>query len=340
MAAEETLSAARLSALARAAGFDLVGFARAEPVPREHLESWLQAGFAADMDWMGARLEDRLDVGRLLPGAKTVVALACNYHRSGGPSLVARYARGRDYHATMRDRLRALRRTFRAEFPGAHDYGSVDATPLMERVWAARAGLGYVGKNGCLITEEFGSWVVLAAFVIDRAVDAYADGPAPDRCRGCAVCVASCPTGAIVRDGVVDARRCLSYQTIENVHPVPRALRPAHDATVFGCDVCQDVCPLNAAPVPAGDRFAPRPVADLSAEEFAALTPERYAQLVPGTPLARVQLDGLRRNAAYTLGALRRASARPLLAALAEDRSAAVREAAAWALRRLDGEGA
>jgi epoxyqueuosine reductase len=336
VAAEEVVSSAKLAALARAAGFDLVGFARAEPIPPAVLGDWLASGFAADMDWLGARLEDRLDVRRLLPNAKTVVALACNHWRTDEPSLIARYARGRDYHATLRDRLRTLRRTFRQTWPGAQDYGSVDATPVMEKVWAARAGLGYVGRHALLITPEHGSWVVLAAFIIDREVDAYAVGPTADRCAACKLCVNACPTDAIVADQTVDAARCLSYQTIENVGPVPEAFRLALADTVFGCDVCQAVCPHNAAPLPGSERFAPRAVAGLDAQALAAMTPEQYAQWIPGTALARAQYDGLRRNAVYTLGAQRDFNARALLQRLTADGNGPVREAAQWALGRLD----
>ena len=161
-----TLPASQLAALARRAGFELVGFARAEPIPGEVLLDWLADGHHADLDWMAQRVEERLDVTKLLPGARTVMALACNYWHSDDPSPVARYARGRDYHATMRDRMRALRRELRVKFPGVNDYGSVDASPLMEKVWAVRAGLGTVTKNGCFSTQEFGSYVVLSAMVL------------------------------------------------------------------------------------------------------------------------------------------------------------------------------
>jgi epoxyqueuosine reductase len=215
----QTLSAARLGDMAHAAGFELAGFARAEPVPPEVLASWLEAGYAADMDWMGARAAERLDVRQVLPGARSVMALATNYYRDDAAcrgSPVARYARGRDYHATLRDRLRALRRALAGTHPEVQTYACVDTGPLLEKVWAARAGLGYVGRNGCFITERFGSWVLLATLVLDAPVDAYASGPAADRCGHCRRCLMACPTGALVGGGVVDARRCLSYQTIEN----------------------------------------------------------------------------------------------------------------------------
>lgn len=334
-AASEVLSAARLTRLALDAGFELAGFARAEPIPPQHLVEWLEAGFAADLDWMKARVDERLDVRRLLPGARTVIALACNYHRGDEPSTIARYARGRDYHTTMRQRLRALRRALRAEFPGVHDYGSVDAAPVMEKVWAARAGLGYVGKNGCFITPRFGSWVVLAVMILDAEVDAYAGGPAAERCGRCNLCVTACPTGAIEPGSRVNAGLCISYQTIENVSPVPVALRDALAGMTFGCDICQEVCPLNDSPLSAGERFAPRAVAGVSALRLAAMTREEYDAWVPGTALARAQYGGLRRNAAYALGAAREPSAREVLVRLAADSDTGVSEAAAWALSRL-----
>jgi epoxyqueuosine reductase len=330
-----TPSSTRIAELARAAGFDLVGFARAEPIPATVLTEWLEAGYHADLDWMRESLADRLDVGRILPGAKTVVALACNCWPGDAPSPIAAYARGRDYHATLRDRLRTLRRTFRAEFPGVADYGSVDTNPVMERVWAARAGLGYVGKNGCLITAEFGSFVMLGAFILDAEVDGYADGPAVDRCGKCTLCLTSCPTSAFVRERVVDATKCLSFHSIESEKAMPVALRPAMEGMVFGCDVCQAVCPLNAAPVLAGPRFAPRPVAGLSIRELAALGPEEFTRLTAGTPLARAGYDGVRRNAAYALGAAKEAGAKEVLQRLAADASEVVRDAAEWALARI-----
>ncbi len=217
---------------------------------------------AADMDWMAERAAERLDPRQLLPGAQTVVALACNYHveapwaeRLAAGSLRPRARLPR--HAA-RPAPGQLRRTLREAYPGVADFASVDHAPLMEKVWASRAGLGYVARNGCLVTPQYGSWVVLAAMVLDRAVDsgAYAEGPADDRCGRCRLCVDACPTAALDGLGGVDARACLSYQTIENEGAVPVDLRSAFEGTVFGCDVCQSVCPLNQAPVPtANARF-------------------------------------------------------------------------------------
>lgn len=336
--APEVLPARQIEALAKQAGFDLCGFARAEPIPPDVLGQWLSSGFAADMDWMGAREAERLDVRHLLPGARTVISLACNYYR-WDPALerspISRYARGRDYHATLKDRVRNFRRLLRETFPGVEDYASVDTGPVMERVWAVRAGLGYVGKNGCLITDQYGSWVFLAAVILGAEVDEYAGAQVQSACGSCQLCISSCPTDAIQPDGYVDARRCLSYQTIENPGDVPEELRTAFDNIVFGCDICQAVCPLNASPIEGGDRFVPRAVATLGVRELAALTPEQYQQLIPGTPLARAKYDGLRRNAAYALGAMKDVGARPILAQLCLDPNGPVRNAARWALEQL-----
>lgn len=329
------LSSAELRALAKEAGFELCGFARAEPIPASVLTDWLEAGYHADMDWLSARTAERLDVGLLLPGARTVMALACNYWREDTPSPVARYARGRDYHLTLRDRLRALRRTLKAKHPEVRDYGTVDTNPMMEKIWAARAGVGTVGKNGCLITPELGSWVLLATLILDVEVDAYAQDVRTDVCGRCTLCLTACPTGALVSDRVVDARACLSYQTIENEGPAPEHLRPAYEGLSFGCDICQDVCPMNSSPVLATERFAPRAVSRLSVQGLAAMTADEYRTLTPGTPLARAGYDGLRRNAAYALGAMRDVQSRALLEQLSQDPAAIVADAARWALSRL-----
>jgi epoxyqueuosine reductase len=335
------LPTAQLRELAHLVGFDLVGFARAEPIPPAFLLEWLESGYAADMDWMGERAAERLDVSRLLPGAKTVVAFANNYWRDDDVSQgspIARYARGRDYHSTLRDRMKGFRKTLTALYPALGTYGSVDSGPLMEKVWAARAGLGYVGKNGCFITEPYGSWVLLATLVLDAEVDEYAGGPVADRCGPCRRCLMSCPTGALVGNGRVDARACLSYQTIENrEREVPEAFRFKFDNLIFGCDICQQVCPLNRHPVFADNpRFAPRAVAGLGTLELAGLTPEQYEHLIPGTALARARYDGLRRNAVYALGVAKRVDSRRLLEKLSGDASELVRTAAQWALRQLD----
>jgi len=331
------LSAAAVREAARAARFSLVGLARAEPLDPGPLARWLEAGYAADMDWMQRRIDERLDPTRVLPGARTVVALAIAYHRPRAErSPLARYARGRDYHYAHRDRMRALRKRLLALDPGIETYACVDTGVAMEKVWAERAGLGWIGKNGCLINPTLGSWLTLSVMLLDRAVDEY-DRPHEQRCGDCALCLRACPTQALPAPGVVDARRCLSYQSIENRADVPLPLRKGFRGRAFGCDVCQEVCPYDRGPFPAGDpRFEPRPLALLAPAELAALTPEEFARLAAGMALARAQYDGLRRNALYAIGAARDRKARPVVARLARDGAPVVREAALWALGQID----
>ncbi len=335
MPLETILPSATLRKHAVAAGFDLVGFARPTPIPATVLGDWLDAGLHADMDWMRVRLAERLDVRLRFPNAKTVMVMACNYWQSDAVSPVARYARGRDYHHTLRDRIRHLRRLVRESFGTVDDYASVDTGLMMEKVWAVRAGLGVVGKNGCLITERFGSWVSLATFTIDGETDVYNDERVDDVCGKCTLCIQSCPTSAIVADKTVDARACLSFQTIENESAVPVELRSALQGFLFGCDICQDVCPHNATPLKGSPRFIEREVSQRSVLQFAAMTRAEYDAWTPGTPLTRAGYDGLRRNAVYALGAMRERAAEPILKTLQHDESAVVREAAQWAITQL-----
>jgi epoxyqueuosine reductase len=337
------LEAAGVRAAALASGFALVGLARAEALDPGPLEAWLAAGHAADMAFMARRLDERLDPRRVLPGARTVIALAIGYHRAedrpgdrqGARSPVARYARGRDYHYAHRDRMKALRKRLLALAPEVETYACVDTGVAMEKVWAARAGLGWIGKNGCLINPRLGSWLTLSVMFMNRAVDAY-DEPHDDLCGACTRCLGACPTKAFPAPGVVDARKCLAYQSIENRGVVPEALRRGFRGRVFGCDVCQEVCPFNRGALPEGDaRFAPRPLAELTPAALAALAPAELARLAAGMALARAHPDGLRRNALYAIGAARDAQGRAAAEALATDENPTIRDAATWALGRL-----
>ncbi len=330
------IPAAAVKDAARACGFALVGLARASRLDDGPLRTWLAAGHAADMAWMGERIDERLDPRVVLPGARTVIALGIPYFRAGDQKApVARYARGRDYHYAHRDRMKKLRHGLLGLAPGVATYACVDTGVAMEKVWAERAGLGFIGKNGCLINRQHGSWLTLSVMFMDRTVEAY-DRPHENLCGDCVACLRGCPTNAFPSPGVVDARRCLSYQTIENHGFVPLPLRPKLRGHVFGCDVCQEVCPFNHDRLPSADpRFAPRPLGQMAAAEIAGLSRDDYDRLAPGTAMARARYDGLRRNAALALGAARDATARPLLQALASDGSDIVSEAATWALGRL-----
>ena len=304
------LPADEVLALAKDAGFTLAGLARPAPIQREALTKWLAEGHHAGLTWMADTVEERLDITRLFPAARTVLALAVNYWQSDEPSPLARYARGRDYHGLLRDGLRRLRRNLKRRWPFVGDYGSVDMNPLMEKVWAVRAGLGTIGKNGCLITKDYGSWVLLAVMVLNVDVlprageSGYPEfqplekgAPLAEICGRCRLCIDACPTGALLGDQQVDARRCISYHTIESTDPLPARL----DGYVFGCDRCQEVCPHNQRTFASDPRFRPRPAAALSLEEWTTLSEEDWARVSPGTPLVRAGRARLRESARVAL---------------------------------------
>lgn len=339
---QPALVAAEVRAAAQACGFALVGLAPAEPLDPGPLQRWLERGFAAGLTSMRQRLPERVDPGAVLPGAQTVVVLAIPYG-AGGPepaasseAAVARYARGRDYHHTHRDRMRLLRGHLRRLVPSLRSYSCVDAGAAMEKAWAERAGLGFIGKHGVLINQRFGSWLTLSLMVLDCAMDVY-DAPHPRLCGSCEKCLAACPTKAFPSPGIVDARRCLSYHTVENHGQIPSEIAAALGTRVFGCDACQVVCPFNHDGLPPGDpRQAPRPVGLMDAAAIAALSEKEFLELAQGTPVRRIGYHGLRRNACLSLGATRTGHAKDLLARLARaDSSDLVRDAAAWALGRL-----
>jgi epoxyqueuosine reductase len=331
------LSARTVREAALASRFTLVGFARPEPVDPGPLRDWLASGRAAGMEWMQRRVPERLDPALVLPGVRTVLALGIPYRRPASErSRIASYARGRDYHYAHRDRMRELRRRLLALDAAVETYACVDTGVAMEKVWAERAGLGWIGKNGLLINPRLGSFVTLSVMYLDREVDAY-DSPHANLCGDCTRCLRACPTGAFPSPGVVDARLCLSYHSIENKGVVPEPLRPGFVGRVFGCDVCQDVCPFNRGDIPVGDRrFEPRPLAALSAAELASLTELEFKALSTGMAVARATYDGLRRNALFSIGAQRDSSARPVVETLCDDPSPMVSEAARWARGRLE----
>lgn len=337
-------------------GFDAVGFAPADEPLTVDFERWrafVAEGYQGEMTWLGdspdARL--RLDGESVLPGARSVVVVARSYRRgaqaeAGDPDLargIARYARGQDYHNFLRKRLRRLAAFLRGCAPGVQARPLVDDAPILERAWAARAGLGFVGKNGMLIVPGLGSMVLLGEVVTTLALPRAT--PIEERCGTCTRCLEACPTQAFPRPFVLDARRCIAYLTIEQRGPVDEPLRAAVGEHLFGCDDCQTVCPYNAGPrVAKGAAAAPfQPLARWSQVTLLALLAAdeaAWGELAGGSPLFRASRDGLARNAALVLGNRGDASALPALRAAADgDRSSAVREAARWAVAKLVGPG-
>jgi epoxyqueuosine reductase len=328
-----------IKAKARALGFDLCGIARARPLDAARLDRWFERGWDAPaIAYVRARRAERLDPTAVLPGARSVVALAASYapdpaepETSADLLPVARYARGRDYHNVMLKPARKLAAWIRAELP-ARVYCEVDAGAVLEKAWAQEAGLGWIGKNGCLIHEKLGSWLLLGALVTDAEL--RPDEPHPDRCGECSACIPACPTGAIPEPRYVDANRCLAYHTIEHRGPIPPDLARVASGRVFGCDACQDVCPWNRR-APAGTfvqlRARPEQRA-LDTADVLRLTTEETWRRYEGTPLLRAGRDGLVRSALAVAPRPLSEELRTIAELLADDPAAGVRDAARRAL--------
>ena len=326
---------------ALAAGFHLAGVARAGPLDPGPLDRVLSLGAEADMAWLRTQRDVRLDPRLLLPGCRSVVALAVAHDGEApaaapGGASVARYARGRDYHTVIKKKLKVLVAAIHGRDQEARALPSVDVGPVMEKVWAERAGLGWIGKNGCLITTGLGSWVLLAVVLLDR--DLEPDEPHPERCGDCEACIPACPTGAIPEPGLVDARLCISFQTIERRGAVPEAVAGRMGRWGFGCDDCQTACPWNREKGSLSDpelRPVRHPSLDLG--ELVRLTPDAFRARFHGTALARAGHPGLVRNGALVAGGSGEASLAPELRRLAGSELPGVAEAARWALDRLGG---
>lgn len=312
---------AATEARARQVGFDLVGFARAERLEREgaDLRAWLGAGRHGQMAYMAEEPERRADPSLVVPGCRSVVVVAINYlvpdevdrHDPPPTGRVARYARGRDYHRTMQKPLRKIARFIDQHSPpGTESKPYIDNGPAMERPWAARAGLGFVGKNTLLIHRERGSWLLLG--IVLTTADLASDLPPVDAgaltegCGDCRRCLDACPTGALDEPWRIDARRCVSYLTIEHRGAIAPELAARFEGNVFGCDICQEVCPYNrkratpAADDPLAPRLAP---AEWSLADLATMTEERLLADYAQSALRRAGAESLRRNAALVAAA-------------------------------------
>ncbi len=291
-------------AIALPMGFSAVGGAPVEPLDEEfeRLRRWLADGMHAGMDWMARHAEMRRDVRALLPSAQSVIVFVHPYPpKSAQPAdctyKVAKYAQIKDYHKTLKKKLRQVVRRAQ-EALGPFEYRlCVDSAPIMEKVWAVRAGLGWIGKNGNLLRPREGSFFFLAEVITNLPVPQAA--PMPDMCGRCTRCIEACPTRAIVRDRVVDARRCIAYHTIERRGPFTADDTPAWDEWIFGCDVCQDVCPWNVrfARPPADPRFQPtEAVRTFRDADWEGLTPEQFDRAFAGMPIRRAKYEGIMRN--------------------------------------------
>ena len=336
---------------AREAGFDLAGIApAADSVELEHFPRWVEAGHAGEMKYLEARDEaghlKRASLRHTAPWARSVVVCAMNYNTAQPYSTafrdpvrgwISRYAwGGEDYHDSVLHRLRRVESALIGAASGPLTTRCyVDTGPLVERVYAKYAGIGWIGKNTCIINQQKGSWLFLG--VILTSLELTADLPAPDRCGSCTRCLEACPTQAFTAPHQLDASRCISYLTIEKRGAIPEDLREGMGRHVFGCDICQDVCPWNRkAPATSATEFQPRPeLVNPALDWLAELSVESFRAHFRHTPISRAKRSGLRRNAVVAMGNSGEGKFLPLLGRLTRDEDPVVAETAGWALRKL-----
>jgi epoxyqueuosine reductase len=325
-------------------GFDLVGIAPVQDSPElAFLERWLDAGYAGDMHYLRRNLDRRRDIQQVVPGAQSVVVCGLNYdtaypysteQEDANRGWIARYAWGADYHDAMQDKLAQLQ-AFVVDLAPSDGKFYVDTGPVVERVYAKYAGLGWFGKNTCTLNQRLGSWILLGELIL--TIPLHYDQPTLDHCGTCTRCMDACPTDAILEPYVLDSRRCISYLTIELKGSIPEDFRPQIGRHIFGCDICQDVCPWNRKRVLAtAEAVQPRPAqVHPSLAEMARLTPAAFKQRFHGTPLERTKRRGVLRNVCVAMGNSGNPAFIPLLEELARDDEALIREHAAWALAQL-----
>jgi epoxyqueuosine reductase len=291
---------------AKAIGFDLVGFAKAEILEAEfeHLQRWLDHDYNAGMDYMKKNFEKRKDVKLILPNARSIVSLGLNYYTPDQHSndkmngKVSRYAWGKDYHLIIWAKLDELEEKLKQIDPDFESISYVDTGPVMDKVWAVRSGIGWLGKHTNVINREIGSWFFIANIITNIEFN-YAE-QIPDFCGSCTACLDACPTDAIVQEYVVDANKCISYLTIENKEEIPQEFKDKFDNWIFGCDICQDVCPWNQKfPVETLIKeFRPQNK-EFELDEVFEMNEEKFKEKFRTSPIKRAKLSGLKRNASF-----------------------------------------
>jgi epoxyqueuosine reductase len=336
--------AQRARALAGEAGFDAFGVTRADAPPElRFFAEWVARGHAGEMGYLTSQVERRSDLLAAFPWARSVLVVALQYDTAHPYSTdaapergwISRYAWGDDYHEVLKRMLDRFVARLAVDAGPFRSRTYVDTGPVVERAFAAAAGVGAWGKNTCLLHPELGSWFFLGEAITDLEIEA--DEPRPDLCGTCTACLEACPTGALPAPYVLDATRCISYLTIELKGSVPEPARPGLGRHVFGCDICQDVCPWNRRRRRlGGPEFEPRPGSrEPDLQELAALDDEAFRTRFRRSPVKRARRRGLLRNVAVAIGNSGDARKRPALERLAQDEDPVVREHALWGLDRL-----
>src|SRR5437870_1285270 len=348
---------------AREAGFDLAGIAGVRDFPElDRFPDWIAAGYAGEMKYMEGRDEagrlKRASLRHVVPWARSVIVCAINYNTAQPYSTqvhdpergwISRYAWSReDYHEAVTKRLRIVEQKLREAVSTGYLVASsqakqelqtrcyVDTGPLVERVYAKYAGVGWIGKNTCILNQKLGSWLFLG--VILTSLELEPDVPAPDRCGTCTRCIDACPTDALIAPYQLDANRCIAYLTIEKRGAIPEHIREGIGRHIFGCDICQDVCPWNRkAPATSAPEFQAREgLINPALHWLAEMTAEEFREKFRGSPVRRTKYSGLRRNAAIAIGNSGDARYLPLLPRLSEDEDPVVAESARWAKEKLE----
>ncbi len=293
----------------RQLGFDFCGIAKAIKLDDDarRLETWLQQGMHGNMHYMENYFDLRVDPTLLVPGAKSVITLLMNYYpnqqQAPASPKIAKYAYGHDYHEVIRQKLKELLQKIRAEIGEINGRGFVDSAPVLERSWAMRSGLGWIGKNGNLINKQAGSFFFIATLIVDIELQ-YDDPFAKDYCGSCRRCIDHCPTDAIMENKVVDGSKCISYFTIELKDAlIPEKMKGTFDNWMFGCDVCQDVCPWNRFSKPTKElQFTPIPqILNFSTSDWEEMSEETFKIIFKNSPLKRSKFAGIKRNLNFIL---------------------------------------
>jgi epoxyqueuosine reductase len=298
-----------VKSIAAQLGFSFCGISKARFLEEEanHLEEWLTRGYHGTMHYMENHFDKRLDPTKLVPGAKSVISLVYNYYpekdlakntdeNETPPLKIAKYAYGEDYHFVIKDKLKEFLDRIQKAIGEVHGRAFVDSAPVLERTWAQKSGIGWIGKNSLLLNRSMGSFFFLAELIVD--LDLTEDGPIKDYCGTCTACMDACPTEAITQPYVVDGSKCISYFTIELKEEIPSSVKGKFENWIFGCDICQDVCPWNRFASPHQEpRFKPHPeLGNMTPKEWKEITDEVFQMLFRKSAVKRAKLEGLKRN--------------------------------------------